>query len=148
MIETDSSTREGSLNGRGNAIGVAIGGNGDWSMIVHLHQCRIYILSDCMGVASPGHLTILYIPPHRCFCRLVLRFHRFSTGKTRLQSVSGHRLQCRKGFLSLGSWHLHRLNLNCSYYHFFELRDIKKRRKKASTHYCIFLPIFLLGNLL
>lgn len=72
MIEGDAGAGERVLDRRGDAIGVAVGGDGDGAAVVHLHQRRAYILSDGVDVADLGHLAILYVPPHRRLRRHVL----------------------------------------------------------------------------
>lgn len=64
MVEGDAGAGERVLHRRGDAIGVAVGGDGDGAAVVHLHKSRTYILRDGVSVADLRNLAILYVPPH------------------------------------------------------------------------------------
>lgn len=73
MVEGDAGARKGLLNRGGDAIGVAIGGDGDGATVVDFDESGAYVLGDGVRVASLWHLTVLYVPPHRRLRPYVLR---------------------------------------------------------------------------
>ena len=82
MIECDAGARESLLNRRGDAVGVAVGGDGNGPTIVELDQCGAYVLGDYVGFAPSGYLAVLYVPPSRRLRRAVLPFRRPTTTST------------------------------------------------------------------
>ena len=76
VVEGDAGAGKRVLHRRGEAIGVAVGGDGDGAAVVHVHQRRAYVLGDRVRVETTRHLAVLYVPPHRYFRRRVLRLRR------------------------------------------------------------------------
>jgi hypothetical protein len=73
VVEGDAGAGERVLYGGGDAVGVAVGGDGDGPTVHHLHERRAYVLRDRMRVAALRHLAVLYVPPNRCLGPHVLR---------------------------------------------------------------------------
>lgn len=87
VIERDAGAVERLLDGGGDPGGVSVSGDGDGPTIVHLDERGANILRDGVGVAHLGHVTILYVPPHR---RLRLHVLLLRRQMQRLRSVSAH----------------------------------------------------------
>lgn len=91
VIERNSGTVEGLLNGGRDFIGVAIGGDGNRPTVVHFHQCWTYILRYSVCVETLGYVTVLYVPPHRRLRHRVLTFcPSYYHLRRRRSSISGH----------------------------------------------------------
>jgi hypothetical protein len=73
VVEGDAGARERVLDGGRDALGVAVGGDGDGPAVVHLRERRAYVLGDRVRVAPFRHLAVLYVPPHRRLRPYVLR---------------------------------------------------------------------------
>ena len=65
MIESNPSTGERVLYRRGDSIGVAVGGDGDGTTVVHLDRGGADVLRYRVRVTVIRHLAVLYVPPHR-----------------------------------------------------------------------------------
>lgn len=74
MVESDAGTGESLLNRRRDASCIAVGGYRDGPTVIHLDESGGYVLSNGVCITPPGHLTVLYVPPHRSFRVCVLRF--------------------------------------------------------------------------
>lgn len=84
MVESDAGAGEGVLGGGGNAVGVAVGGDGGGATVIHFIEGGTYVFGDVMGIAASRHLAVLYVPPHRRL-RLAVRLrlpHRHSHSLT------------------------------------------------------------------
>lgn len=77
MVEGDSGAGEGVLDGGGDLVGVAVGGDGDRTHVVHVRQRRAYVLRDQVRIAPLRHLAVLDIPPHRRLRLSVLPLPRY-----------------------------------------------------------------------
>lgn len=64
VVEGDAGAGERVLNRSRDAIGVAVGGDGDGPTVIHLDESRTNVLGDGVGVADLGDLAVLYVPPH------------------------------------------------------------------------------------
>jgi len=73
VVEGDAGAGERVLDGGRDAVGVAVGGDGEGPAVVHLHERRAYVLRDRVRVAPLWHRAVLYVPPHRRLRPHVLR---------------------------------------------------------------------------
>jgi hypothetical protein len=73
VVEGDAGAGERVLDGGRDAVGVAVGGDGEGPAVVHLHERRAYVLRDRVRVAPLWRRAVLYVPPHRRLRPHVLR---------------------------------------------------------------------------
>lgn len=93
MIKRYAGAGEGVLDGGGEAIGVAVGGDGKRTKVVQVDEGRAYVLGNGVRVESFGDLAVFYIPPHRCLCPRILTLcccSSSSSSSTRLSVISTH----------------------------------------------------------
>ena len=90
VIERDAGAIERLLDGGGDSGGISVSGDGDGATVVHFDERGAYILRYGVGIAHLGHVTVLYIPPHRRLGLDVLLLRR-RRHMLRLRSVSAHR---------------------------------------------------------
>lgn len=64
MIEGDAGAIEGLLNRWRDLGSIPVGGDGDGPAVVQFDQRGANILRDRVRIGAPGHLAVLYVPPH------------------------------------------------------------------------------------
>lgn len=80
MVESDAGAGEGVLDGGGDPVGVAVGGDGDGAPVSGLGEGGADVLGDRVGVGSLGDAAVLDVPPDRRLRRRALGHRRRRLG--------------------------------------------------------------------